>query len=246
MKQILSKLFIILICLSLTVLSGCSQNSNTNLLNYPKLRWGMDVDEVIEALGLADSDSTYTPSKAGAETGGYLKVYSTEAFGSIAENIIFHFNEPAFNSSQLPGLSTIMILYPEDCNMSDVKQSLQQEFGASDQILTVYPLNKINDSTTELPYVEYIADDDNCYWISNVHISDYLGEDATAQYIDDYSIGQNIPKPLYSQYVSACPVTSIHWASNYGNDFNTSEHKNFVYFSSRCAQLDRFLDNLAE
>ena len=110
------------------LLSACSpQQAPEELLQFPGASWGATPQEVTDALQIPEGAAESGESTDGGQRAYYLALQDWSCFGTQANYVILRFYEQEPGSL---GLESVEVYYPDDTDMSAVRDALIQTYGS--------------------------------------------------------------------------------------------------------------------
>ena len=173
MKKTCSVLGILLIAL---LLWACSDKevSNTDL-NFPKLNWGMNWEDVMEEGGI--TKDYLADDRAKTQYGSAYVAEGYEVFGEKSDKTRFDFID--FGSGT-KGLTSVIVEYPDQADMSHVLEEMQKAYGSTVPEAVSYQLfNSLDDGAL---------------------LEDHYKESEHVKIWTDLSVGEAIPDGEEDEY----------------------------------------------
>lgn len=189
----MKKLFACLLTLSL-LLCACSAapESDPALMEYPGLRWGMTIDEVLSARNLsADAihyETTDIPEEGDSQQyWEYVMLFQNgEVFGLEATAVIYTFHDYSMTGEQYV-LVAMDACFPEDTNTAALAQSITERYG--EQETEAVSANWYSSSGEIL--LQTYAYEEEYVWESEASFASVLREDQAAIVHERYCAAQS-------------------------------------------------------
>jgi len=148
MKKIAFIIFIasILLC-------SCSRKEDSDYLEFPKTKWGMSMEETLNAYGITEKNTSYYDEGSTFIIDGY------ELFGEKTSKITFNFIDL---KNGKPILCAVRATYPDSADMNQVLKKMQKAYGKMVPDIHLYSLFQVLDD--ELPERKYTESEHLKLW----------------------------------------------------------------------------------
>jgi hypothetical protein len=141
MKKVAFIMFIVTI-----LLCSCSRKEDTDYPEFSRTKWGMSMDETLNAFGIMEKDTSYY------KDGSVFTIKGYELFGEKTSEIIFNFIDLKNGN---PVLCAVKATYPEITDMNYVLKKMQKAYGKTVSDITIYDLFQVfEDKIPEKRYTE--------------------------------------------------------------------------------------------
>lgn len=142
MKKVAMIIFFVIM-----LLCSCSKSTDSDYLEFPKTKWGMSMDAVLNSYGITKNDTSRY------KDGFSFTIKGQEVFGENTSEIIFNFIDLKKGD---PVLCDVKVTYPENTNMENVLNKMQIEYGETVSNINIYDLYQVfDDKLSEKTYTEY-------------------------------------------------------------------------------------------
>ena len=131
MKKVAFIIFIIAI-----FLCSCSRKDDTKYPEFSKTKWGMSMDQTLNAYEITEKDTSYY------KEGILFIIKGYELFGEKTSEIQFIYKD--FKSGN-PVLCAVQAAYPESTDMNNVLKKMQKAYGKTVSDIIIYGQFKIFD-----------------------------------------------------------------------------------------------------
>lgn len=132
MKKRYGKRYVIGTLMTAVLLCSCGSKEEDKKLEFPKTTWDMSMAEVKEAWNVPeenvknyDEDTVYV-------------IEGSELFGEKTDQINFQFHDMDLDGN--PELMQVLVTYPKDADMEQVRQEMQKVYGEPDPDVKFYSL----------------------------------------------------------------------------------------------------------
>lgn len=141
------KKIIFLILLVAIFLCSCSSKKDIDYLEFPKTKWGMTMDEALNAYGITEKDGLDY-----YEEGSVFVIKDYKLFDEKTSKITFNFIDLKDGN---PVLCAVNVTYPENTDMSKVLKKMQKAYGEMISDISIYDLYQVHDDImTDKKYSE--------------------------------------------------------------------------------------------
>ncbi len=141
----IKKRLLAILLLGMFFLCACTKTekkAQAENLEFPGLTWDMTSEDVLKAFQTAKEDTEFYEENDLTTSFGITDI---DVFGQQAERVFFYFIDYA-TLSKMPGqknleqrLCRIMAYYPQDADLTPVKEKVEQEYGAT--VSEYYPFS---------------------------------------------------------------------------------------------------------
>ena len=173
------------------------------LLEFPKTSWEMTPEEVMAAYGV--SQDAVTTSDSGEQPA--FAIEQLECFGETTSHAVFSFQE---DDAGVLRLVNVLLVYPDEADMAQVKAQLTSTYGSSVQQFTSLRTGAggVGYEEETLAETQHFA-----FWHSATPVTQYLsGEDLEAfQKAAEQTDAQMQANGAWKDYAQQMPLVRITW-----------------------------------
>lgn len=198
--------FICLLAVALlTACAGTTQPGN-GLLEFPKTSWEMTPEEVMVAYGVSKDTVTVNDS---AEQPAF-SIENLACFGQTASNVIFSFQK---DDAGVLRLANVLLLYPDEADMGQVKSKLTDDYGSS-----IPQFTNLRTAPGGTGYEEETLEETEhfAFWHSITPVSQYLNTEQLATFSKAAEKKDNEMQAggVWKAYAQQMPLVTLTWENN--------------------------------
>ena len=197
------------------LLSACSpQQAPEELLQFPGASWGATPQEVTDALQIPEGAAESGERTDGGQRAYYLALQDWSCFGTQANYVILRFYEQEPGSL---GLESVEVYYPDDTDMSAVRDALIQTYGSDAASYTmlhgglmVDPDATVPENAYSLETVTPERDAENGSWVAGTPAAYFSQEskDAVERLLCDRDTNP-LTEAGFSQFWESAPLVTL-------------------------------------
>lgn len=205
MKRWYVALICLLVVALLTACAGTTQPEQ-NLLEFPKTSWEMTPEEVMAAYGVSKDTVTTNDS---AEQPAF-SIENLECFGETASNAIFSFQKDDAGALRLVN---VLLLYPDEAGMDQVKAKLTDAYGNS-----IPQFTNLRTAPGGTGYEEETLEETEhfAFWHSATPVSQYLNGEQLAAFSKaaEEKDSEMQAGGAWKAYAQQMPLVTLTWEDN--------------------------------
>ncbi len=225
----MKKVLLILFLLAQILLCSCSKKADSNYPEFPKTKWGMSMNETLDAYKISKKDTSYYEEGLGFTLKGY------KLFGEKTSEIIFSFIDLKDGN---PVLCAVNVTYPDNTDMINVLKKMQKKYGKTISAVTIYDLYQAIE--TKIPVRDYTESEHLKFWADEPVIK-YLPEKENEIYRDHWKPYQpGLNAETWDTFTQNARMVTVVWSDN--GEFPSLE-KNSLTFKAYNLIVYNFLKN---
>lgn len=194
---------VFIIFIASILLCSCSRKEASDNLEFPKTKWGMSMEETLDAYGITKKDTSYY------REGLTFIINDYELFGEKTSKIIFNFIDL---KNGKPILCAVRVFYPDSADMNHVLKKMQKAYGKTVPEVPMYSLfQTLGD---ELPEREYTESEHLKLW-ANKSVIQSIPENERENYRDrwkDYQSG--LKDENWEEFSQNARMVNVIWSDD--------------------------------
>jgi len=202
-KGAIVKKITFIVCIVTILLCSCSRKDDSDYLYFPKTKWGMSMEETLDAYGITEEETTFYQENSVFRIEGY------ELFDEKTSEIIFNFIDL---KNGKPVLCDVKVSYPDSVDMNHVLEGMQKTYGKMILETSIYGL--MQTLGEELPERKYTESEHLKLWASDSVIQS-LPEKEQENYRErwkEYQVGlEDENWEIFSQKAN---LVTVIWSDN--------------------------------
>lgn len=229
----MKKMKCMILMIVFTVLCGCSEKEDKDVLVFPETTWGMNIQETLDRYEITRED-TRNYMEGGRGTAFILEGY--EVFGEISYRVQFNYLDFSDNGNY--ELCRVQVTYPESVDMQSVLEKMKKTYGETvSEIVAYREYSPLGDDI--LTKVEYTDSEQMKVWAGRT-VDEFISESESERYEQNWEFFQDgLTTNNWEEFIQNARMVYVIWVAKEGVNVLEFDAYNLGVYTTLKSQLEK-------